>query len=65
MNETEDVVERLTRQYDHIAALREAAANDPKLDAARRRLRAWQFSEALAIARRYGLHRLDHGSGRL
>ena len=50
MNETEDVVERLTRQYDHIAALREAAANDPKLDAARRRLRAWQ---AARLARTY------------
>jgi hypothetical protein len=42
MSETEDVVERLTRQYDRIAKLREAAANDTKLDAARRRLRAWQ-----------------------
>lgn len=42
MNEDDDGVGRLMRQYDRIAALREAAANDPKLGAARRRLRAWQ-----------------------
>ncbi len=42
MNEAEDVIERLTRQFDRVTTLREAAANDPALDAARRRLRAWQ-----------------------
>ena len=42
MDEAEDVVERLTRQLDRTTTLREAAANDPELDAARRRLRAWQ-----------------------
>jgi len=42
MNEAEDVVERLSSQFDRIATLREAAANDPELDATRRRLRAWQ-----------------------
>lgn len=48
MNEPEDVVERLTRQLDRVAALREAAVDDPKLDAARLRLRAWQ---AVRLAR--------------
>ena len=42
MNEAEDVIERLTRQFDRVTTLREAAANDPALDAARRRLRVWQ-----------------------
>jgi len=42
VNEAEDVVERLSSQFDRITTLREAAANDPELDAARRRLRAWQ-----------------------
>jgi hypothetical protein len=42
MNEPEDAVERLTRQLDRAAALRTAAGDDPKLDAARQRLRAWQ-----------------------
>jgi len=49
MNEAKDVVERLTRQYGHIAALREAAASDPKLDTARRRLRAWQAARLARI----------------
>src|SRR5208283_5368007 len=48
MNESEDVVARLTRQLDRVAALREAAVDDPKLDAARLRLRAWQ---AVRLAR--------------
>ena len=50
MNEAEDVIERLTRQFDRVTTLREAAANDPALDAARRRLRAWQ---AARLARTY------------
>ncbi|MGO4870800.1 MAG: FFLEELY motif protein [Roseiarcus sp.] len=48
MNEPEDVIQRLTRHLDRVAALREAAINDPKLDAARQRLRAWQ---AVRLAR--------------
>ena len=42
MNEPEDAVELLTRQLDRAAALRAAAGDDPKLEAARHRLRAWQ-----------------------
>ena len=48
MNEAEDVVERLARQFDRVATLREAAANDPALDAARRRLRALSRPRAAA-----------------
>jgi hypothetical protein len=48
MNEPEDVIERLARQLDRVAALRETAINDPKLDAARQRLRSWQ---AVRLAR--------------
>jgi hypothetical protein len=48
MNDPEDITERLTRQLDRVAALREAAVNDSKLDAARQRLRAWQ---AVRLAR--------------
>ncbi|SPJ18424.1 conserved hypothetical protein [Burkholderiales bacterium] len=42
MKDREDVVERLTQQLDRAAALRAAAGGDPKLEAARERLRAWQ-----------------------
>ena len=48
MNDSEDVADRLTRQLDRAAALRAAAADNPKLDAARQRLRAWQ---AVRLAR--------------
>ncbi len=48
MNDPEDVGDRLTRQLDRAAALRVAVADDPKLDAARQRLRAWQ---AVRLAR--------------
>lgn len=48
MNEPEDVVERLTAQLDRAAALRAAARDNPKLEAARQRLRAWQ---AVRLAR--------------
>jgi hypothetical protein len=48
MNDPNDVIERLTRHLDHVAALRETAVNEPKLDAARQRLRAWQ---AVRLAR--------------
>lgn len=48
MNDLEDVADRLTRQLDRAAALRAAAADNPKLDAARQRLRAWQ---AVRLAR--------------
>lgn len=50
MNKDDDTVERLAQFYDSIAALREAAASDPKLDSARRRVRAWQ---AARLARTY------------
>jgi hypothetical protein len=42
MTDPEDVVERLTRHLDRVTALREAAVANPKLEAARQRLRAWQ-----------------------
>ncbi len=48
MNDSEDVADRLTRRLDRAAALRAAAADNPKLDAARQRLRAWQ---AVRLAR--------------
>lgn len=48
MNSPEDVVERLTLHLDRVAALRETADNEPKLEAARQRLRAWQ---AVRLAR--------------
>lgn len=42
MSETPDFVERLTRQLDRAAALRAAASDKPRLEAARQNLRAWQ-----------------------
>ncbi len=48
VNDPEDIIERLTRHLDRVAALREAAVNESKLDAARQRLRAWQ---AVRLAR--------------
>ena len=48
MSDPEDIVERLTRHLDQVAALREIAVNEPRLEAARQRLRAWQ---AVRLAR--------------
>ena len=48
MDDPEGIIERLSRHLDRVAALRETAANEPKLDAARQRLRAWQ---AVRLAR--------------
>jgi hypothetical protein len=42
MNDPEDIIEGLTRHLDRVAALRETAVNQPTLEAARQRLRAWQ-----------------------
>jgi len=42
MSEQSDVIERLTRDLDFAARLRETVRADPKLEAARQRLRAWQ-----------------------
>lgn len=48
MNDQQDTVERLTKQLDLAAHLREGAKADPELEAARQRLRAWQ---AVRLAR--------------
>ena len=48
MIDQQDVVERLTKQLDLAARLRESAKADPELEAARQRLRAWQ---AVRLAR--------------
>lgn len=48
MSDSETIVERLTRDLDRVADLRQAAASDPRLESARQRLRAWQ---AVRLAR--------------
>ena len=48
MNDQQDVVERLTKQLDLAAHLRESAQADAELEATRQRLRAWQ---AVRLAR--------------
>lgn len=48
MDDPVDIIERLTRHLDRIAVLRETAVHEPKLEAARQRLRAWQ---AVRLAR--------------
>lgn len=48
MHDPEHVAERLGHQLDRAAALRAAARDNPRLEAARQRLRAWQ---AVRLAR--------------
>ncbi len=48
MNDQQDAVERLTVQLDLAAHLRSTAGDEPALEAARQRLRAWQ---AVRLAR--------------